>query len=329
MPRASASPSPSTRRSARLSEKATGTPVKAKATPPKSTKPKPLGEIFKDAGKKALGGGIAGALAMVVQVVALMWMRTTMNYQHKYGTTTTEALQKLYAEGGVARFYQGMSAALLQAPLSRFGDTAANAGMIALLAGVAWMSPATKTFFASTAAALFRIAIMPIDAIKTSQQTDGAKGLALLLEKVSAEGISTLYAGALAASFATFLGHYPWFITYNFLQEKIPKMSGLQGKLRSAGIGFCSSLTSDIVSNPIRVVKTALQASSVSTTYAAVIGSIVEREGVFGLWSRGLTTKLVSNGLQAMLFTVCWRYFEEKLAARSASSSGKAKTKAA
>ena len=57
--------------------------------------------------------------------------------------------------------------------------------------------------------------------------------------------------------------------------------------------------------------------------------NIVEREGVFGLWSRGLTTKLVSNGLQAMLFTVCWRYFEEKLAARSASSSGKAKTKAA
>ena len=35
-------------------------------------------EIFARAGKKALGGGIPGALAMVVQVVALMWMRTTI-----------------------------------------------------------------------------------------------------------------------------------------------------------------------------------------------------------------------------------------------------------
>ena len=41
--------------------------------------------------------------------------------------TTSEALAALYAQGGIARFYQGMSAALLQAPLSRFGDTGACA----------------------------------------------------------------------------------------------------------------------------------------------------------------------------------------------------------
>ena len=94
----------------------------------------PLAQVLRDAGKKALGGGIAGALAMVVQVVALMWMRTTINFQHKYGMTTSEALAALYAQGGIARFYQGMGAALLQAPLSRFGDTAAYAGMTTLLA---------------------------------------------------------------------------------------------------------------------------------------------------------------------------------------------------
>jgi hypothetical protein len=32
-----------------------------------------------------------------------MWMRTIMNYQYRYGTSTTEAAKKLYKEGGVGR----------------------------------------------------------------------------------------------------------------------------------------------------------------------------------------------------------------------------------
>lgn len=31
--------------------------------------------------KHALGGGTAGAMAMGCQVLSLMWLRTTMNYQ--------------------------------------------------------------------------------------------------------------------------------------------------------------------------------------------------------------------------------------------------------
>lgn len=55
-----------------------------------------------------------------------MWMRTTMNYQYRYGTTTRQALATLYKEGGggvtgVLRFYKGYLPALAQGPLSRFG----------------------------------------------------------------------------------------------------------------------------------------------------------------------------------------------------------------
>ena len=50
------------------------------------------------------------------------------------------------------RFYQGVWAALLQAPLSRFGDTAANAGVLQLLSTVN-MPIAAKTLVASVAAA--------------------------------------------------------------------------------------------------------------------------------------------------------------------------------
>ena len=49
------------------------------------------------------------------------------------GTTMRVALKTLYADGGIPRFYQGLLPALIQGPASRFGDTAANAGVITLM----------------------------------------------------------------------------------------------------------------------------------------------------------------------------------------------------
>ena len=64
------------------------------------------GEVIRKAGARALGGGIPGAAAMGIQVGSLMWLRTTMNYQYRHGTTTTQAMRHLYKEGGIARFYK-------------------------------------------------------------------------------------------------------------------------------------------------------------------------------------------------------------------------------
>jgi hypothetical protein len=53
-------------------------------------------------------------------------------------------------EGGVARFYRGVSFAIIQNPLSRFGDTAANTGVLVALGELAPNMPvATQTAFAS------------------------------------------------------------------------------------------------------------------------------------------------------------------------------------
>ena len=285
----------------------------------------PLKKVLADAGKKALGGGIAGALAMVVQVVALMWMRTTINFQHKYGMSTGEALAALYAQGGITRFYQGMGAALLQAPLSRFGDTAAYAGLTALLENVD-MPASLKTLCASFAAALFRIFITPIDTFKTTLQVDGAAGMAILTDRIAKSGFSTLYSGALGSSVATLVGHYPWFLTYDFLNSRVPKYDGSIAKLsRSAILGFISALTSDVVSNSVRVVKTAKQTADIEMSYMGTISKIVADDGVAGLFLRGLGTKIISNGVQAMLFTIVWRYVQELIEKRQKEKEKKGK----
>lgn len=65
--------------------------------------------------------------------VPVLLCTQTINYQYRNGTTMSVALKTLYKEGGIPRFYQGLLPALVQGPASRFGDTAANAGVITLL----------------------------------------------------------------------------------------------------------------------------------------------------------------------------------------------------
>jgi len=76
-----------------------------------------------------------GVILAPLQVVTLMWIRTIMNYQYRYGTGTISAIRTLYAQGGIRRFYKGVQFAVIQGPLSRFGSTAANDGVNALVSG--------------------------------------------------------------------------------------------------------------------------------------------------------------------------------------------------
>ena len=66
--------------------------VAAAAAPAAAAATMSFKEIMAKAGKKALGGGISGLIAGVIQVITLMWLRTTMNYQYRYGTGTREAI---------------------------------------------------------------------------------------------------------------------------------------------------------------------------------------------------------------------------------------------
>ena len=70
----------------------------------------------------------------------------------------------LYGQGGIPRFYRGVGPALIQGPMSRFGDTAANTGVLSLMESydsTRGLPVGVKTVCASVAAALWRIFLMP------------------------------------------------------------------------------------------------------------------------------------------------------------------------
>jgi len=251
---------------------------------------------------------------MVLQVLLLMPLRTIMNYQYRYGTSFTEATKTLY-QSGVGRYYQGLGPALIQGPVSRFGDTAANAGILALLQSNSYLkdlpSP-IKTIFASLCAACFRMILTPIDTLKTTLQVQGAGGTSLLRQRIKTNGVGSLWWGAIATAAATFVGHYPWFATYNFLSEAIPepaKHPVVVWLLRLAFIGFVASVVSDSVSNSLRVVKTYRQVNDVKVGYVEAARLVIVEDGVIGLFGRGLKTRILCNGLQGLLFSILWKLF--------------------
>merc|ERR1719428_2307142 len=101
--------------------------------------------------KKAWRSGSAGFVAGTMQVVAFMWLRTTMNYQVKNGGSFLETLKKLWAEGGLARLYRGLFPwAIFQAPLSRFGDVAANEMVISVMGTLFPAIPVSISTFLSS-----------------------------------------------------------------------------------------------------------------------------------------------------------------------------------
>ncbi|KAF2640579.1 mitochondrial carrier [Massarina eburnea CBS 473.64] len=266
--------------------------------------------------KRALGGGLSGAAAMVLQVLLLMPVRTIMNYQYRYGTSFRVATRRLYNDGGIRRYYQGISAALVQGPVARFGDTAANAGILALLQSNSYLaklpSP-VQTIFASACAAAFRMILTPIDTLKTTLQAQGARGTALLRERIRTDGVGSLWWGAFATAAATFVGHYPWFATYNWLSEAIdepPRDHQLfLWLVRAAFIGFCASIVSDSISNSLRVVKTYRQVNDTRVSYSEAARRIISEDGRLGLFGRGLKTRILANGLQGILFSILWKMF--------------------
>ncbi len=83
---------------------------------------------------------------------------------------------------------------------------------------------------------------------------------------------------------------------------------------RSAFIGFAASAVSDILSNFLRVLKTIKQTSHGKSrlSYSDVLNDVLSHGGVAALFSRGLSTRLLANGLQSILFTVIWKLYSHR-----------------
>lgn len=268
--------------------------------------------VFSKAHNAAFQSGVYGAVAGSVQVVSLMWLRTIINYQYRYGTSAMEAIRVLYAEGGVARFYQGMPYALIQNPLTKFGAVAANEGskiLVAHFSSTSDPSPLLSSALGTFLSILWRFFLVPLETLKTVLQVDGTAGFNLLLKEVLRGNLRRLYRGSGATIISTLLSHYPWFYVHNLLDSIIAKADDSKMiVLRSSLIGFIASAVSDCVSNVFRVVKTLQQTvGGDESSYVNIISQLYHEHGILGTVGRGLVTRIIANGFQSVVFVIVWK----------------------
>ena len=101
-------------------------------------------------------------------------------------------------------------------------------------------------------------------------------------------------------------------LTYNILDEHIPKYDDIVKKIvRNGLIGFNAAVISDCCSNSLRVIKTTKQTHKDNISYKEAINLIIKKDGILGLFGRGLKTRIITNGLQGLMFTVYWKYLQE------------------
>ena len=291
----------------------------------------PFGVVLRRAGWRALGGGLAGSAAAAISIALLAPLRTVATVQMSRGGSARGVLTSLLREGGMRRLYSGVGFSALQGPLVRFGDTAANAGTMALLNSLestrGW-PVALQTAISATAAACFRICITPLEAAKTAMQADGsAAGGARLRAAVAARGPLALFDGAKATGVNALLTHWAYFGTYNTLQANVPAAGGgpieraacaagaskgtaalTERITRNAGIGFSAAVVTDATTNSFRVVRTLRMTTAES--YSACVIKVVRADGLFGLFFRGFGARMAANGLAGMIYGVSWRFLD-------------------
>lgn len=263
-----------------------------------------------------LSSGLAGGSAMFFQVVMLMPLDTTITYQYRYGMDTKSAFQKLYAIGGFRRFYSGLAPAMALGPLSRFGDTGSNAVVMSFLDSQPFtrdLPIIAKTVAGSLVAASWRMAIMPLDLLKTTRQVHGLSAARRdLAERVANKGRSAFWQGSSAAFVSTLSGHLPWYSTFNALDRHLPEAEAAPYKvLRHGLMGFAASMVTDCCTNSLRVVKAIRQSDGLSYREAAQL--VVAQDGIAGLLGRGLKTRILTNGAQGLVFTAIWKAVEEAI----------------
>lgn len=215
--------------------------------------------------------------------------------------------------------YAGVLPTLMYGALARFGDTAANAGVLHALDHRDDMSVGAKTVLGSGVAAAWRGVILPLETWKQNLQVRGGeRGKQVLVERVKQGGLRGLWHGMFASCSAAFFMHLPFFFTVNTMSQAIPSQLSNEDRkwyhemMQNGGVGFCASIAADCATNGFKVIATTQQTNRELYSTASVVRRLVRQDGLVGLLGRGLKTRILSNAMQGAFFVVVWKELEKQ-----------------
>ena len=195
-----------------------------------------------------------GITSSIIQVSSLLWLRTATIYQHKYGGSMINTINNLYKDGGILRFYGGYLPCLLVASTCKSSELYGYYSVKNLN-----LSLNNQSLYITTISNIGRLMVIPFDTLDTFYQLYGSKGYSLLKTKIKNNGLGILYNGSPIWLFNHSLSTFIWFNTFKRLDNYTNNMYNDNiyiKNIKNGSIGYLSSICSDILTNPFRVIKT-------------------------------------------------------------------------
>ena len=252
---------------------------------------------------KALKTGVTSAC---LQVTSLLWIKTINNYQYRYGTNLKDTCKILYNDGGILRFYKSYLPSLFVASSCKFCEL--NAYYYTKQNN---FNNVERLLFISTISSITRLGVIPIDTLDIFLQVEGNKGVSTLYNKTKDHGLRVLYYGASPWILNNFVGTFAWFGVHNYLDTKYKNDFNNNFNIKNGIIGLSSSITTDILTNPLRILKIYKQSNEQNIGYKTTINNIIKEKGISELLLRGLKTRIIIHGIQSIFFTIIWKNLEK------------------
>ena len=258
----------------------------------------------------------SGGTASTIQITSTYWLRTNIKYQYRHGISPIESLKTLLLDKDKFRLYRGFIPTLIKGSIGKTGEVLSYT----YFKNYSDINDNLKILGASITSSILRFNLMPFDTVTNIYQVHGKKGLDIVKNKFINHGYKIFYTGTGAYFLNNFIGNMIWFSVFDIMNgllftnridtEGNNKIDDYKD-IKNLCIGFSCSATTDLITNPLRVIKTYRQSDENNISYNRAIKNILQEKGLKNYLVRGLTSRILLGGLNSAIFVFLWKRIEE------------------
>jgi len=241
--------------------------------------------------------------AVCIQQASTYWLKTIIKTQYVNGTNIYDTFNNLYYQKEKFRFFRGISPNILKVLVGRNSDIL----IYKYFDENTKLCKEKKALFSGITSSFFKVGTMPLDTVSNIYQVKGQQAKEIIMKQYKKE-TNFFFRGPLAYLGISSIGSSAWLYSYEKLKDK--KFTNSKD-LNNAITGVSSSLISDVVVNPFRIVKTYKQSNENYISYRQIMSNILKNDNnIFKSYFRGYFLRTSMNAFNSGLFVVLWKQFE-------------------
>ena len=245
--------------------------------------------------------------------------KTIIKYQYVNGSSLPFTLTKMVYNEDKLRLYRGISPNIIKYSVGKMGE----ASIYTYFKNIdKEYDEIGKLGLTSLYITLWRINLMPFDTMSNTLQVHGLEGYKIINRRLNTYGIGTLYSGTVIYGLINYVNCFTWFGIYNSMNnlldnDKVVKdykngnIINANNDIKNGIIGFSSTLGSDIINNPFRVIKTYKQSYDTRISYTDSFNDIIKEGGYKNLFLRGIGFKTFLNCITSSFYVIMWKRLED------------------